>query len=871
MQVVRLKAQNKANVGLNPKNNTIYLSEPSGGIPYVELSNITVNDWYKNSHIKTLSGIYTGGRPTSIKVRDHYPHSIGTGWCRLSNLMTSESGTTRVNVRKKQEFIPIVGEENYTCFKETAFWGAANTLITVNDIEVANSMRYDTIEPYAPEEGSANYYGDRMEAVGVPMPTTPSPWYYGTIDYDEQTWEVEITLNPFTMFEKTAYQQMYNYWKPYHVTSYPVGLNYDPRLHAIEVDIASSYNGETIHGKRIYYIWHVPQCFPIAKVPQIELTTGTYSGPFNHHICGGGLGAQYDTGYTASGGTGKIELQANEVKYENILLQLYPSISLDTTDTLANPVKSCIDSSGNVYIISDPGWLDDRIIKKYDNEQNYISNFATPEAGDIVCSGNYLYVGQWCVIKQYDLNGNLIQSIGSRGTGDGQFSSISPRVKIFDGYIWGLSSTKIQKFDMEGNYISKIVKPSGIYFFTDFCFDEIGNLYVIGSDSSYYQHLLIYDTDFNLINDINRGRESYGDINYYNNYLYIGGNCLIDPDEYEYLYGVLKFDTDGNYIDIHEIDISGLIFVDPSTGNIYLSPSGYNKINVYNQSWVFQYDIGTKVSTKYVERNGNGSGIWDLTQLKKAYAVVAPSSFDPTNPSTYSEMTEYTGEDFDNITITNDGLLRFKNLYPIATKHYIYILANINSVGEEDIHHTWCSWANSSYGCSSGVGNQRNYLWFTRSPSCSEIPAGSATQYCNQLYSFEDYMTDDRTIEVSLDDFDSGIDLNTATFYYYWLYWIRVYLYSKGNDGGRTRFWVGFTDDGVKKDYNNLNEATNITTFGLPVQIYYHDENYFLYNGITDNYGWELSGINLINRILKDGTYLTTGFDTACNIERISS
>jgi hypothetical protein len=356
MQIVKLKSQNKANVGLNPTNNTVYMSQ-TAGIPYVELSNISVADWYQNSHIKVLSGIYTGGRPASIKVRDHYPHSIGSDWCRLSNLLTAETTSGRVNIAGTaiditKEFVSTIFKDNYSCLKETCFYGAANTLLTVNEIEVASSMRYDTIEPYAPEEGDVNYYGDRIATTGAVYPygTIPAGWEYATIDYDEQTWEVEITLNQFTLFEGTAFQQTSNYWKPYHVSTYPKGLNYDPRLHAIEVDITSSYNGATIHGKRWYYIWHLPQAWVAPKIPQIELTTGTYSGPFNHHICGGGLGAQYDIGYTANGGTGKVELQKNEVKYENLLFQLYPSIPIDTTDTLISPMQTCIDIGGNFYI-----------------------------------------------------------------------------------------------------------------------------------------------------------------------------------------------------------------------------------------------------------------------------------------------------------------------------------------------------------------------------------------------------------------------------------------------------------------------------------------------------------------------------------------
>lgn len=863
---VLLKAKNKADVVLAPKDRTVWMKEPSG-VPYVELSNIIVADWYKNSHVKTLTGIYTGGRPTRIKVRDHYPHSIGSAWCRKSNLMTAETNTTRVNVAKTQEFIPVVGENNYTSYKECAFWGSANTLITVGDLQVANSMYYDIIEPYAPEEGTVSYYGDRMSAVGVPMPTTPSPWYYATINYTEQTWESEITLNQFTMFEETAYNQTYLYWKPYHVTNYPKGLNYDPRLHAIEIDITSSYEGETIHGKRIYYIWHVPQHWALIKAPKIEITTGSYSRPSGLHHCDA-FTSGYDTGYTASGGTGKIELQGNDITYENILYELYPSIPKETSETLNNPNSIAIDGDGNSYIVSSfPTWANNEV-KKYDSEQNYISKFSTPQAVEILCIDDYLYVSQWCIVKKYDLDGTLILSIGSSGTGDGQFSSDTPMIEYYNGHIYALTIYKIQKFDTDGNYISKINRPTGINF-TDLCFDDNGNLYVIAKDSSNYQRLLLYDPDFNLLDNINFGRVAFDNITYYDEYLYIDGNYLVDPEEYTYISGVLKIDTNGNYIETHEVDIIGIVFIDPA-GNFYISPTDQNKISVYNSSWVWQFDIGTKINTTYVERNTNNFGIFDIAQVDKAYAVVSPNNFDPTNPSTYSEMTEYTGADFSEITLTADGLLRFKNLYPTNTTHYIYILAKYNPAGTKDVQHSWCSSSTGTYCPEETVGNKRAYRWFTRYPSCSEYYEGSITENCNQFYTFEEWMTDGRTIEVFLDDFDSGIDINTVTFLYEWFYWMRVYSYGKGSDGGRTNFWLGYGANGVKKDYNSMNDATNIPAMGLPVLINYSNQDTFLYDGVTENYGWDIGAVKLINRTLKDGSYLTTGFDANHNIERIA-
>jgi len=857
MQVVRLKAQNKANVGLNPKNNTIYLSEPSGGIPYVELSNITVNDWYKNSHIKTLSGIYTGGRPTSIKVRDHYPHSIGTDWCRLSNLLTIEADTTRINTARTEEYIPITGEDNYTALKETAFWGAINTPLTVNDIEVISSMRYDTIEPYAPEEGSANYYGDRMEAVGVPMPTTPSPWYYGTIDYDEQTWEVEITLNPFTMFEGTAYQQTHNYWKPYHVTSYSVGLNYDPRLHAIEVDITSSYNGETIHGKRIYYIWHVPQAWALAtKAPKVTITSGACSGPYGLHRCPGWTPTSgYDAGYTASGGTGLLELQGNDINYKNILIQLYPSVK-KRYNNLSNIYSICVDSKGNYHILNSPTAYS--ILTKYDANRNYIrdSNINKLGSSECIYYDGYIWVGLY-YIQQYNTDGVLLNSFGGYGTADGKFDSY-PKLAAFNNYIYGTIPSKLQVFSSTGTYITKYLPPTG-YSFRDITIDEEGNFYFRLSKTGDTTNTYIYkyDNSFNFITSWPTIYSSsvYG-IYYRNGYLYVQNGTNIEKQN----------SVDGTIISSASITNKDNLFVDEND-NIYILET--STINVLDNNYNSLYKIGD--SNRNIKRNGNGIGITELSQLKKAYAVVLPNNFDPTNSGTYSKMTEYTGVDFSNITMDSNGLLEFKNLYPTETEYYIYAMFDILPDGTYNTQNSWLSKDTGTYCPSGTVGNRRNYRWFTRYPSCSQIPAGSATQYCNQLYSFDTYMTDGRSIIVSLDDFESGTDLDTATILYYWFNWLRVHLWTNGSDGGRTKFWVTYSDDGVKKNYNNINDACNMLSMGMPVRIYYRNENYFLYNGVTINSGWNLGTINLINRTIKNGAYLTTGFGESHNVERISS
>lgn len=868
LKEIRLTPQLNNKVELDRTNRNIELTQTSGGIPYVELSNITIADWYKNNHVKLLSGIYTGGRPTRIKVRDHYPHSIGSDWCRLSNLLTSETNTTRVNVAKTQEFIPVVGENNYTCYKDTAFWGAINTLITVGDIEVASSMRYDIIEPYAPEEGAANYYGDRMAAVGVPMPTTPSPWYYANIDYTEQTWEVEITLNPFTMFYDTLYQQKYIWWNPYHITNYPEGLNYDPRLHAIEVDITSSYEGETIHGKRIYYIWHLPHCFAAEKAPQVAINDGTYSGPFDHHLCMGGNGCQYDTGYTASGGDCTIEYWKNDIIYQNMLLQLYPSIPKDPANELLNtPIASCLDENGNFYIFDKKGTSG--YIKKYDSAGEYITVFTMAtngSAADVIYYNGYLYVGDNYSIKKVNPETGTVESTwGSYSStpSDGKFQS-SPQLAIYNNQIYACNPLRIQVFDMEGNYITKSIVPSG-YYFRDIDIDPDGNIYVrVNKQSNFTTNwIYVYDTDFNLLTSytcLYASSSVYYGIAYQNDYLYISNSTKFQK----------VTPGDGTVIGEKTITNYMLLYVD-SNDRIFIN--GTARLTILDSSFNTVMTVGTTTATKYVERNGNPIGILSLSQIEKAYAVVTPSSFDPTNPSTYAKMTEYTGADFTGITLTADGLLRFKNLYPGETTHYIYLLFKSDPVGEIDTYYCAFDYETGLY--SPYNGNQRDYVWFTKSPSCSEICAGSAVEGNNTAIAYPESRSTDETVNVNLDNFDNGTNLDTATIKYYIGGCNGCFLYGKGNDGGRTKFWIWYTDNGVKTNYNLQNNATNILAWGIADTnfINYYDGSTYGLDEAVNQIGVQIPSysVDLINRILKNESYLATGFINTFEIERISS
>ncbi len=98
-------------------------------------------------------------------------------------------------------------------------------------------------------------------------------------------------------------------------------------------------------------------------------------------------------------------------------------------------------------------------------------------------------------IKVFDDDGKLLNVIGQRGEGDGEFNF--PTYLTFVGdklYVTDTMNSRIQIFDTDGNFIAKfgklglnvgnLVRPKGV------AVDSFGNIYVI---ESLYDNLLVFD------------------------------------------------------------------------------------------------------------------------------------------------------------------------------------------------------------------------------------------------------------------------------------------------------------------------------------------------------------------------------------------
>lgn len=98
-------------------------------------------------------------------------------------------------------------------------------------------------------------------------------------------------------------------------------------------------------------------------------------------------------------------------------------------------------------------------------------------------------------IKVFDDSGKLLNVIGQRGEGDGEFNFPTYLTFVADKlYVTDTLNSRIQTFDTDGNFIGKfgklglkvgnLVRPKGV------AVDSLGNIYVI---ESLYDNLLVFD------------------------------------------------------------------------------------------------------------------------------------------------------------------------------------------------------------------------------------------------------------------------------------------------------------------------------------------------------------------------------------------
>jgi DNA-binding beta-propeller fold protein YncE len=100
-------------------------------------------------------------------------------------------------------------------------------------------------------------------------------------------------------------------------------------------------------------------------------------------------------------------------------------------------------------------------------------------------------------VKVFDEQGQLLETIGHRGEGDGEFNfpthlvfaggqlyvtdTMNNRIQVFSG-----DGQFVRKFGQQGLYLGNLVRPKGV------AVDDEGHIYVV---ESYFDHLLVFDRD----------------------------------------------------------------------------------------------------------------------------------------------------------------------------------------------------------------------------------------------------------------------------------------------------------------------------------------------------------------------------------------
>lgn len=194
----------------------------------------------------------------------------------------------------------------------------------------------------------------------------------------------------------------------------------------------------------------------------------------------------------------------------------------------------------------------------------------------------------------------FVRSLGSNGTGNGQFSNWLGGIALdsFNNvYIADNGNNRIQKFDSNGNFITKWRTNNTIdenpVAIKDIAINSSNILYVVDVN---HPPIRIFDTNGNFITTW--GSDTYGITVGSSDNLYV-----LDGEN-----GPSKFDTHGNFIkrwgsegegDGQFSNLSDIDLAVDSSGNVYLVDAAYNRIQKFDNDGNFLAKWGS---------NGTGNG-----------------------------------------------------------------------------------------------------------------------------------------------------------------------------------------------------------------------------------------------------------------------
>jgi sugar lactone lactonase YvrE len=236
------------------------------------------------------------------------------------------------------------------------------------------------------------------------------------------------------------------------------------------------------------------------------------------------------------------------------------------------PHGVALDASGNVYVTD----VNNGRVQKFNSNGNFITawtGFVFPRGVAIDGTGN-VYVTEQHRIRKFASDGTQINSWGSLGSGDGQFKNPMGIAVDSSGniYVADYSNNRVQKFDLNYNFIDKI---GGLERPKDVTVDNSGDIWIVDTDNhrvrkytSAFQHILSFGK---------RGSED-------DEFAFPSG---IATDHLGYAYvadtqnrTVKKFRSDAAFVTKwgdQQFDSYIMLAVD-SSGNVYVSEVTYHRI-----------------------------------------------------------------------------------------------------------------------------------------------------------------------------------------------------------------------------------------------------------------------------------------------------
>lgn len=154
----------------------------------------------------------------------------------------------------------------------------------------------------------------------------------------------------------------------------------------------------------------------------------------------------------------------------------------------SSPKSVAVGPDGLIYVVVEPSiYPGDYEIQKFDSYGYFLTKWVVSPFSEGIAIGSegfvYVVAPVWNLIQKFDMDGNYITGWGSYGTGNGEFNSPQGISVGPDGYIYVVDTGnhRIQKFDSNGNFIAKW----GSYGWQDGQFDQPLGI-AVGSDGSVY-------------------------------------------------------------------------------------------------------------------------------------------------------------------------------------------------------------------------------------------------------------------------------------------------------------------------------------------------------------------------------------------------